>query len=236
MPRRARLSLPGVPCHVIQRGNNRGPCFFVDADYRRFLDILHDQAEAHGCRVHAYVLMSNHVHLLLTPAREESTAGLMKNLGQRYVQYVNRSHGRTGTLWEGRFRSCLAQDDAYVLACSRYIEMNPVRAGMVRRPSDYPWSSFRANGQGAADPIVTPHADYLRLGSDGCARRAAYRALFRGGMPAALLDEIRRATNGGYVLGDDRFKAELTERLGRRVIPGTPGRPKKAGKARDDAV
>ncbi len=128
MPRRARLAIAGIPWHIIQRGNNRSACFYDDVDYRKYLDLLEEQAHKHGCLVHAYALMTNHVHLLVTPERKDSAALMMKNLGQRYVQYINRTYCRSGTLWEGRFRSCLAQSEAYVLACYRYIELNPVRA------------------------------------------------------------------------------------------------------------
>ena len=143
MPRRARISMPGIPWHIIQRGNNRSACFYAEEDYRLYLDHLKEQADKYGCAVHAYVLMTNHVHLLLTPEKENSAALLMKNLGQRYVQYINRTYRRSGTLWEGRFRSCLTQTEDYVLACYRYIELNPVRANMVNHPRAYPWSSYR---------------------------------------------------------------------------------------------
>ena len=164
MPRRPRLSLAGIPWHIIQRGNNRSACFYADDDYRKYLDTLKEQAIKFDCAIHAYALMTNHVHLLLTPARQDSAALLMKHLGQRYVQYINRCYRRSGTLWEGRFRSCLTQSEDYVLACYRYIELNPVRANMVQCPGDYPWSSYRANGDGRANPLLTPHAEYLRLG------------------------------------------------------------------------
>ena len=144
MPRRARLSLPGVPWHIIQRGNNRSVCFHAEDDYQFYLHYLKEFADKFGCALHAYVLMTNHVHLLLTPARDDSAALMMKHLGQRYVQYVNRTYRRSGTLWEGRFRSCLTQSEDYVLACYRYIELNPVRAGMVLKPQDYRWSSYHA--------------------------------------------------------------------------------------------
>ena len=173
MPRRARLSIPGIPWHIIQRGNNRSACFCAEEDYRRYLDTLGTLAPKYGCAVHAYVLMTNHVHLLLTPERADSAALLMKHLGQRYVQYVNRSYRRSGTLWEGRFRSCLTQSEDYVLACYRYIELNPVRASMVAHPRDYRWSSYRANAEGLADSLITPHIEYLRLGADPQERRAA---------------------------------------------------------------
>lgn len=136
MPRRARLAVAGIPWHVIQRGNNRTACFYADEDYVRYLETLGDMARKYGCAIHAYVLMTNHVHLLLTPKKADSAALLMKHLGQRYVQYVNRVYRRSGTLWEGRFRSCLTQNEEYVLSCYRYIELNPVRAAMVQHPSE----------------------------------------------------------------------------------------------------
>ena len=227
MPRRARLAVPGVAWHIIQRGNNRSACFYADEDYRKYLAILREQARNHGCAVHAYVLMTNHVHLLATPERADSASLMMKHLGQRYVQYVNRTYRRTGTLWEGRFRSCLAQSEGYVLACYRYIELNPVRAGMVAHPADYPWSSFRANGQGGRDALLTPHAEYAALSHEPAERIRAYRMLFRAHMDPALTDEIRAAINGNFVLGNDRFKEELAGMLKRRVVPGQSGRPRR---------
>ncbi len=227
MPRRARLSLPGIPWHIIQRGNNRSVCFHAEADYQFYLHYLKEFADRFGCAVHAYVLMTNHVHLLLTPGREESAGLLMKHLGQRYVQYVNRTYRRTGTLWEGRFRSCLTQSEDYVLACQRYIELNPVRAGMVLKPQDYRWSSYHANGLGRGNGLLTPHEEYRRLGRADAERREAYRALFRAHVDEALTDEIRDATNGNFVLGGERFQAQIAHALGRRVVRGRPGRPPK---------
>ncbi|QKT03873.1 transposase [Ectothiorhodospiraceae bacterium 2226] len=229
MPRQARIAIPGIPWHIIQRGNNRTPCFYADADYRVYLDVLKEQALKQGCQVHAYVLMTNHVHLLLTPERADSVALLMKHLGQRYVQYVNRTYRRSGTLWEGRFRSCLAQSDQYLLTCQRYIELNPVRACMVDHPADYPWSSYRTNGQGEPSPLISPHPDYTRLGRTKPRRLAAYRELFRAHMEPTLIDQIRAATNSGYVLGNEQFKAEIARMVKRRVAPGKPGRPRKEG-------
>ncbi|MDX9767777.1 MAG: transposase [Ectothiorhodospiraceae bacterium] len=226
MPRRARLAIPGIPWHIIQRGNNRSACFYAEDDYRRYLDTLREQAQKHGCLIHAYVLMTNHVHLLLTPEKPDSAALLMKHLGQRYVQYINRTYRRSGTLWEGRFRSCLARDEAYVLGCYRYIELNPVRATMVEHPRDYPWSSYRANGDGGSDPLLTPHPDYLRLGTTAEVRRDNYRALFTAHIEPELLAEIRHATNGNFALGSQRFKDEVAQMLGRRVVPGRSGRPR----------
>lgn len=226
MPRRARLSLAGIPWHIIQRGNNRSVCFFSEEDYRRYLDDLSELARRFGCAVHAYVLMTNHVHLLLTPEHADSAALMMKHLGQRYVQYVNRTYRRSGTLWEGRFRSCLTQTEDYVLACYRYIELNPVRAGMVNRPQDYRWSSYHANALGKADGLITPQGEYLRLSPDDTDRREAYRALFKAHIEAETMDEIRNATNGNFALGSGRFQKQIEEALGRRAQRGRSGRPR----------
>ena len=225
MPRRARLSLAGVPLHIIQRGNNRSVCFYAEDDYLFYRHHLGELAERFGCAIHAYVLMTNHVHLLLTPARADSASLLMKHLGQRYVQYINRQYQRSGTLWEGRFRSCLTQSQDYVLACYRYIELNPERAGMVRHPRDYRWTSYPANAEGKGDRLLTAHAQYLRLGTDAQQRREAYRALFKAHVDEELLSQIRQATNGNYALGDARFQAQIAKALGRRVVRGKAGRP-----------
>jgi putative transposase len=227
MPRRPRVVLPNVPLHLIQRGNNRQVCFVADEDCRFYLDCLKDYAGKTGCRIHAYVLMTNHVHLLLSAERAEAPGELMKALGQRYVQYYNRSYRRSGTLWEGRYRSCLTQADGYLLACQRYIELNPVRAAMVAHPADYRWSSYRANAQGEADPLLTPHALYLGLGLEADSRQAAYRELFRHELEPGLVDQMRRATNGNFALGTSRFTDEIAAALGRRVTPGRSGRPRK---------
>lgn len=225
MPRRARVVLPNVPLHLIQRGNNRQVCFVADEDFRVYLDWLHEYAGKTGCRVHAYVLMTNHVHLLVSAGQEDAPGALMKALGQRYVQYFNRTYRRSGTLWEGRYRSCLTQAEDYLLACQRYIELNPVRARMVEHPAEYRWSSYRANAQGEASSLLDPHAVYLALGATPEARQASYRELFRYELEPGLVDEIRRATNGNFALGNARFSAEVAAMLGRRVTPGRAGRP-----------
>lgn len=227
MPRRPRLALPGVPLHVIQRGNNRQACFFADEDYRFYLEWLSEHAGKTGCRIHAYALMTNHVHLLISADKAEAPGVLMKALGQRYVQYVNRVYRRSGTLWEGRFRSCPIQEEAYLLACQRYIELNPVRAGMVEHPGSYPWSSYRANGQGEENGLIRPHELYVALGRDTEGRQAAYRELFRYELEPGVVDQIRRATNGNFVLGSERFATEVAAVIGRRAQPGQPGRPRK---------
>jgi putative transposase len=227
MPRRARLAIAGIPWHIIQRGNNRSACFYADEDYLRYLDTLGELSKKHGCAVHAYVLMTNHVHLLLTPRKAESAALLMKHLGQRYVQYVNRVYRRSGTLWEGRIRSCLTQSEEYVLSCYRYIELNPVRAAMVQHPGDYRWSSYRGNAEGVANDLLMPQAEYLSLGREDKARQAAYRELFKSHIDSRRCDEIRTATNSNYALGNERFKAEIEQALKRRATPGKSGRPTK---------
>ncbi|MCB2216473.1 transposase [Desulfofustis glycolicus] len=227
MPRRPRISLPNVPLHIIQRGNNRQACFFADEDYLSYLEWLHEYAHSSECFIHAYVLMTNHVHLLLTPKSSHSAANLMKRLGQRYVQYFNRTYRRSGTLWEGRFRSSLVQQESYLFTCQRYIEMNPVRAKMVEHPGVYRWSSFRANAQGERSELITPHMLYLNLGVSDEQRQTAYRELFRYELDPGEIDRIREATNGNFTLGTNRFQEEASRILGRRVSPGKTGRPRK---------
>ena len=227
MPRRARVSLPNIPHHIIQRGNNRQACFYAEQDYQFFLEWLEKYAKEYECAIHAYVLMTNHVHILTTPKYAASVGQLMKRLGQRYVQYVNRTYRRSGTLWEGRFRSCLTQDDGYLLSCYRYIELNPVRAGMVAHPADYPWSSYQVNGQGGESTLISTHALYDALDKDKYVRLNTYRELFRYQLDPGVIDEIRCATNGNYVLGDSRFSEQIEKALGRRVTRGRAGRPLK---------
>jgi putative transposase len=224
MPRQSRLVLPGVAMHVIQRGNNRGACFHVRSDYLLYLLHLHELAKKFDCAVHAYCLMPNHVHLLLTPSSEGGCIALMRDLGQRYVQYFNRRHGRTGTLWEGRYRSSLVESARYVLACYRYIELNPVRAALVQRPDAYEWSSHRGNTGRHSDSLLSPHAEFAALG----AAKGAYLALFEEALEPALLCEIRQATNAGYPLGSETFKSGVVAPLGHKLAPGKPGREARA--------
>ncbi|MES2299160.1 MAG: transposase [Pseudomonadota bacterium] len=230
MPRRARLILPNVPMHLIQRGNNKQACFLATSDYTYYLHWLSQYAPNTGCQIHAYVLMTNHVHLLMSALTATSAAQMMKALGQRYAQYINRTYGRSGTLWEGRYRSCPTQHEAYVLACYRYIELNPVRSRMVDHPADYRWSSYRANAHGEASPFVQSHPVYDALAAEQSARQAAYRALFQSELQTGLIEQIRRATNGNRVLGDHRFAAQVEASLGRRAAEGIPGRPRALAK------
>ncbi|HQQ75120.1 MAG TPA: transposase [Pseudomonadales bacterium] len=231
MPRRARLLLPNVPLHIIQRGNNRQACFYADEDYNFYLTWLREYADKTGCRIHAYALMTNHVHLLISADQTETPGALMKALGQRYVQYVNRTYRRSGTLWEGRFRSCLIQEESYLLSCYRYIELNPVRANMVEHPEQYRWSSYRANARGEHNVLINPHWLYESLGADANHRQAAYRELFRYALDPGLVDNIRGVTNGNYVLGDERFAEQIAAALGRRSMHGKAGRPRRVLKA-----
>jgi len=233
VPRRARIIVPGLPVHVIQRGVDRSACFFSDEDRTVYLDSLAVLVRSNSVAIHAYVLMTNHVHLLATPSTSDGLSKLMKELGQRYVQYVNRTYARTGTLWEGRFRSCIVETDAYLLACQRYVELNPVRAAMVSEPGDYAWSSFVANTRGQQDPVISPHALYLALGPTVESRCQAYRELFAEVLDQALLDAIRESTNGGFVFGSGRFQKEIAAMLGRRTWKGSPGRPRKKASGDD---
>lgn len=227
MPRKPRFALPGVPQHVIQRGNNRDPCFFAAQDYRRYLEDLNVARERHGCHLHAYVLMTNHVHLLLTPLGAQGCiGGMMQTLGRRYVRFVNETYRRTGTLWEGRYKACLIDSEPYLLSCMRYIELNPVRAGIVRHASEYRWSSYGANAQGRGDPLITPHCLYTALGSSAAKRQAAYRELFRSHLDDAFVHEIRDALNHELVLGRSRFKDRIEATTQRQTRLGTPGRPR----------
>lgn len=214
--------LADVPVHVIQRGNNRGACFVTDEDRSFYLFHLGRNLVRAACQLHAYCLMPNHVHLLLTPKTASGCADLMKSVGQLHSQYFNRTHKRTGTLWEGRFRSCLVQSETYVLSCYRYIELNPVRAGIVGSAADFLWSSYRSNALGERNELITPHAEYLRLGRTTEERRSSYAEI--SGTTGKEI-EIRSATNGGYALGDNGFRRRIARALGRRVEKGRPGRP-----------
>jgi putative transposase len=204
MARAARVVLPDLALHIIQRGNNRGACFFRDADYFAYLGYLRFFARQFGCSVHAYCLMTNHVHLLLTPHRAESCARFMKALSQAYVQYVNKAVGRTGTLWEGRFKSCLVAAAEYIFACYRYIELNPVHAGMVAHPADYRWSSYAANAEGRDSSLIDSHSAYLALADAPAERLRAYREMFGTALEHTVIEEIRKATRGGYLVGSRR--------------------------------
>ena len=225
MARRPRLHLPSVPQHVVQRGNNREACFRDDVEYRLYLKWLEDGAIRCGCLIHSYVLMTNHVHLLLTGDTENSIPELMQSLGRRFVRYVNERHGRSGTLWEGRYHASLVDSENHLLRCMRYIEANPVRAAMVGSPAAWRWSSFRCNALGVPDDRVTPHSVYQRLGVDPTTRRAAYVRLFDEILAGSDLDCIRAAARSGLPIGSEKFRQWVARRLGPAAVPGMRGRP-----------
>ncbi len=219
MARLPRYALPGQPQHIILRGNNRQPIFFADADYRCFLDCLGEGVKRHACDVHAYVLMTNHVHLLATPQDAHGISKVIQSLGRRYVQYVNYRYRRSGTLWEGRFKATPIDSENNLLTCYRYIELNPVRARMVNHPRQYRWSSYRFHAEGKPDPLIRDHPRYLALGHSELERREAYKGLFRVDIDETTLTLLRDATNKGWVLGNDRFRALIEVAAQRRTQP-----------------
>ena len=223
MARRPRLELPGVPLHVIQRGNNRAACFHADNDRTLYLRCLREAARRYHCAIHAYVLMANHVHLLVTPSVQGAVAGMMQDLGRRYVRLFNKRYGRTGTLWEGRYKSCLIDSDNYLLTCHRYIELNPVRAGLVDHPAQYRWSSYPYYAAGATDTVITRHPRLDQLA-------AATGLADQDNIDPKMLARIRTTVNQGWALGADRFLDRVESLLGRSVRPPKRGRPiKKPG-------
>ena len=224
MPRQSRPVIPDVPMHITQRGNNKLPCFFEETDFLVYLKLLHAASIRAECRVHAYVLMKNHVHLVVSPTDARGPAMLMKSLGERYVQYVNRRHSRTGTLWEGRYHSCLVQSERYLMICQRYVELNPVRACLVNEPSAYPWSSYHHNADGRKSKIVTPHELYSRMGRDPGSRQTAYRALFAEVLGSDALTQLRRATHRNTALGSPEFLGKFAQFKGRNSIQREVGR------------
>jgi putative transposase len=227
MARKPRIDLAGIAQHLIQRGNNRQACFFTDDDCRHYLKWLGQAAEKYGASVHAYVLMTNHAHLLATGAEAGALGRMMQSLGRRYVRYVNARYQRTGTLWEGRFRSSLIESDQYLLTCYRYIELNPVRSNIVARPGEYRWSSFNCNAGGKIDDLVNPHETYLSLGKTEAARLLAYRRLFRDAIDNHDIKTIRDHVNQGKVLGSEAFRNRVEAILNCRARLSAPGRPRR---------
>lgn len=228
MARKPRFNLPGVPQHIIQRGNNREPCFFAVEDYQRYLADLNEAADKNQCRIHAYVLMTNHVHLLVTPMIDHGTTLMMQDLGRKYVRYINHTYRRSGTLWEGRFKSSLIDSNAYLLTCMRYIELNAVRALMVELPGEYQWSSYRHNAYGEDDKVIITHPLYEALSTNRDQRLHCYRELFSGHLANEQLHEIREALNQELVLGRNDFKDKIEQMTQRQVRPGQSGRPRVA--------
>lgn len=226
MPRRPRMYLPGMPYHIVQRGNNRQPCFIERDNYPYYLELWRKMSRRYGVCVHSYCLMNNHIHFLVTPDQETSVSNMMKVVGSCYAQYINKKYKRTGTLWEGRHRHSLVQTDKYFLTCMRYIELNPVRAGMVDQPEDYPWSSYGVNALGK-NSWLTPHDVYLGLGRDTAARNHSYRELFKLTISKADMHQIRTAAFYCQPVADDQFKRSIEDQFG--IKPGylQRGRPRK---------
>ena len=225
MARLPRLTLAGYPHHIILRGNNRQDIFMDTSDFQRMLELLETHAKAQGVEVHAYVLMSNHLHLLVTPQQDNALPLMMQALGRSYVMYFNKRHGRSGTLWEGRYRSTLTQSDRYLLACMAYIDLNPVRAGMVAQASDYPWSSHAHYIGTRQDAWLTPHALYWALGNTPFARELAYAELVQAGIETQQQQALTSSTLSGWALGEDAFVDQLQQLTPRRVRQTQAGRP-----------
>jgi putative transposase len=229
MPRKPRFFLADVPLHIVQRGNNRQAIFFADNDYEAYLGWVKEAAERYDCGVHAYVLMTNHVHLLLTPRDGGAASSMMQYVGRRYVPHVNQKYRRTGTLWEGRFRASLVQEERYLLACYRYLELNPVRAAVVSSPAEYPWSSYRHNALGHENQLLTSHPVYCALGKTSHERRAAYRELFADQLDPGLVKELRACVQSGTPFGNHQFREQVEQILARKLGSFRRGRPRQTG-------
>ena len=225
MARLPRLSVPGYPHHVIQRGNNRQPIFLDEADRQQLLQLLESLAREFDVTVHAYVLMDNHFHLLLTPQTAEGLPRLMQAVGRRYVRYFNDRHGRSGTLWDGRYKSTLIETERYLLACMAYIDLNPVRAGLVGQARDYAWSSHGYYAGLRSDRLVNPHPLYWALGNTPFAREAAYARLVQEGLSASQQQALTDSVLKGWALGGPEFMAHLQKQTDRRLSKSAAGRP-----------
>ncbi len=230
MARKQRFFLKGNPCHIVQRGNNRQACFFCDDDYGFYINSLEEALLRYHVQLHAFVLMTNHVHLLLTPETTEGISRVMQSVGRDYVRYVNKHYQRTGTLFEGRYKASLIDSDLYFLQCQRYIELNPVRALMVPHPANYHWSSYQYHALGKKINCLTPHELYLRLGDTEQSRLSAYKALFTGEFCSSTLQKIRQTLMHNYPLGDDRFRTQIEHAMGIKLGKCGPGRPELSDK------
>ncbi len=227
MPRKPRFYLPGIPVHIVQRGHSREPVFFETADYQAYLNWFEEASHRYGCDIHAYVLMTNHIHILATPKEKESVSRMMQYIGRRYVPYINHTYGSSGSIWEGRYKASLIQDEEYLLSCMRYIELNPVRAAMVKSPGAYRWSSYGVNALGKENKIIKAHSLYKTLGRNAAQRREAYKSLFKAHVDEKELNEIRASWQTGTPLGNDYFKEKVERKLGCKVGQARRGRPNK---------
>jgi putative transposase len=229
MPRKPRFYAPNITCHIVQRGNNRSACFFSEDDFKIYINALTEALSLYNVKLHAFALMTNHVHLLMTPTTNEGISRVMQSVGRTYVSTINRLYQRTGTLWEGRHKACLIDSEAYFMACQRYIELNPVRANMVTHPSEYTWSSYQSNGMGRKIACLTPHPIYLALGDSPEHRQYQYRELFNTALPPEQIHTIRNCLNHNFPLGSDKFRADIEAHLNVRfghLAPGHPIKPK----------
>jgi putative transposase len=236
MARLPRIVIPAYPHHVIQRGNNRQAIFFADDDCRFFLECLREAKRKYFCRIYAYVLMTNHVHLLVDPEKADNLGRFMQSVGRRYVRYINQTYRRTGTLWEGRFKSAVVSRDEYLIVCGRYIELNPVRAGMVSDPEQYQWSSYLSRALGSPDRLLDEDPWYAGLGRNAQERQRIYGDWVRSGIREGEWDQIRKATQQGRVIGGEGFKKQVETVLGRRVVGELRGRPPTASRAPENVL
>ncbi len=227
MPRKPRFFVPGVPVHIVQRGQSRQEVFYEENDYLAYLRWLKEGAKRYRVDIHAYALMTNHIHILATAIDTDGITRMMQYVGRHYVPYINRTYGTSGSIWEGRYKASLIHDEEYLLTCMRYIELNPVRANMVRSPGQYRWSSYRSNGQGKRDELINPHAIYRELGKAQLARLEAYKAIFKAHMDEGELDEIRSAWQTGTPLGNDYFRQRIEDKLKCKVGQARRGRPRR---------
>lgn len=228
MPRLPRVAPVGIPEHIIQRGNNRHICFNSNSDMKAYANWLKEYSKKYQVEVHAWVFMTNHTHLLCTPQKPDAVSHMMQSLGRMYVGYFNDKYKRSGTLWEGRYKSCLVQNNIYLMQLYRYIELNPVRAGMVSDPADYSWSSYQCNALGKKAALLTPHPLYLAQGNTTEQRQQNYRLLFKEVLGQQFIDTIRKNTNTGLAVGDSQFIAEIERLTGRKVTAKKTGRPTQA--------
>ncbi len=227
MARLSRVSPIGIAQHVMQRGNNREICFVNKEDMKAYLNWLKVFSKKYQVDVHAWVLMTNHVHILCTPNEEGAISKMMQSIGRMYVRYFNFTYQRSGTLWEGRYKSNLIQSGQYLLELYRYIELNPVRASMVTDPSEYSWSSYHCNALGIATELQTPHEIYTALGKSRDERQKNYQALFKSHISTELLKEITNSVDKGLALGNEQFTMQIEALTDKRVTPRKAGRPKK---------
>jgi putative transposase len=230
MPRQARVIIPNTPHHIVQRGHNRQVVFTSDDDFSFYKENLTHYKEEFGCKVYAYCFMSNHVHLLIDPGDEpESISLTIKRVAGRQTRYVNKLKKRTGSLWEGRFKSSVVSTQEYLLVCCRYIELNPLRAAMVSKLSEYRWSSYTCKTNGQEDKLIDFDSQYMGLGNNALDRQSAYKKFMKDSIPESELKVIREALQRGQLTGSEKFRREILNKHGVRVSNKDRGRPNRRG-------